>query len=200
MHVVQCPPGRAPRALTASGKAKSPPQSLKRVAYDFVDRRGFAHTLGEISTSPQNEATVNNLAGSYEEYDFVRRLWLAAKRPTVRMLSNMTPEKRGAFLRVNRALYRRAPAAEAVVLQDNGEAYVLPQGYGRKHAEDVLDKAVKGGFLSFGGRTLRIDGGHASPAQGARDAGTIVYVLRGARGAVRFTREALLASIERGYL
>ena len=195
-----CPPGPAPRALSArSNKAKAPPQSLKRSAYVVTDRRGFSHTLGEISTCPQNEATVHDLAPRYEEWCARRRVWLAAPHTLVRKLEAMTPKKRDTWLRANAGMYRAAPPAELTCKSDDGEHYVVPAGYGRQRAEQILDKAVKGGFLSFGGRTLRI-AGHASPAQGNNDGGTVVYALRGAHGVTKFTREALLTCIERGYL
>lgn len=195
-----CPPGPAPRVLTAKGKGKNPPMSLKRTAFEYVDRRGFAHTLGEISTCPQNEAAVHDLATGYEMWCPQRRLWLTAPPNIKRRIDRMPPARRDVWLRANSAIYRVASANETVSQDSSGEVYVVPAGYGRRRAEEVLARAVKCGLITFAGRTLRIDGGHASPSQGARDAGTTVFTLRGAKGTARFTREALLASIERGYL
>ena len=193
---------RQPRALTAYAKTKSPsPNGGPRSGYEVVDRRGFVRTVGSMATAPQNDAGVADLSPRLQEFDVIRRLWVAADSRTVRQIEKLDREAKRRFLAARAGLIREVAGDAGGVV--DGEAWHCPAGYDRDlDREEFLAKALKVGLLSIGGRTYKIRVRGPSPYQGTdsgtNGAGTIVYELTRAAGSFRMTHEALLMSIQQG--
>ncbi|VTU32190.1 hypothetical protein H4CHR_02961 [Variovorax sp. PBS-H4] len=189
---------KQPRQLTANGKAKSAsPNGGPRSGYEVVDRRGFVHLVGSMATAPQNDAAVVDISPRYEER--VNGVWVAASSKTMREIARLDERGRRTYFAVRVGLLREV-AGDAWGVVD-GEAWHCPREYDRdRDREAFLQKALKVGLLSIGGRTYKLRVRGASPHQGGDREGhngsTVVYVLTRAAGEIRMTHEALLMSIE----
>lgn len=179
---------KEPRQLTAYGKAATgSANSSPRGGVEVVDRRGFVHVVGSMSTPPQNDAACEDLSPRYEEFDPKTRSWLTSTSVTW-TLSRMTPQKRASYLAVRVGLVRLAAGDARGGAGD--EAYSCPRGYDADlNRDEMLRKALKCGLLTLSGRTYRLSNPRPD-----------TFAVRHAAGTTNFTREALLDSMARGAL
>lgn len=155
-----------------------------------------------MATPPQNDAGVADVAPRWEEFDVSRRVWVSADRRVLHQLERLSGEERRRYLAARVGLLREAKGDDHGINDDG--AWHCPADYDQARDRGVfLDKALKVGLLSIGGRTYKLELRGASPHQGSdrrHGTSTTVYKLTSAAGTVRYTREALLDSIARGSL
>ena len=180
---------KQPRQLTASGKAKTGTgNGGPRGGYEFTDRHGNVRVVGSMATSPQNDAGVADLRCGYEELE--NGVWVTANGQTLYRIRKLVPgtSAERAYWMVHAGLVRKIAGDAGGIL--DGSAWHCPRPYDRDLERDKqLQKALKVGLLSMGGRTYKLACIRPDTYQLVRAAGRINY-----------TREALLDSMARGYL
>lgn len=142
-----------------------------RTAYEVFDRVGGAHSRGTMGAcevydwgSPINRPRI-------ECFDHGRQVWVRPDREVQRMLNRLSDAQLAAVLRNMPFGFRQAPEFDDA-----------------PDLDAKLNKALKVGLLTFGGRSYKLSG---SPTGNIR--------VRGSFGTLSYTRAALKDVIQRGH-